>query len=143
MSVKYDGHWIAIDTIKNGVVYMMDPEKNKSNNQFEKLEVNGKMQVRLYKGKNTPEKVEINETKYLTGHYQTTDALNLRKSYSTSSDVLLTIPSGKTVVVTRVYNNQWGETEYNGKTGWTVRPFRAMSADRVRSGEYTLPPDKP
>lgn len=24
-----------------------------------------------------------------------------------------------------------------------LRPFRAMSADRVRSGEYTLPPDKP
>lgn len=94
---------------------MMDPAQNKSNNLFDYYDVNGMLQVRLYKGKNTPEKVEINETKYLTGHYQTTDALNLRKSYSTSSDVLLTIPSGKTVVVTRVYNNQWGETEYNGK----------------------------
>lgn len=37
-------------------------------------------------------------------------------------------------------NEEWS---YNGKTGWTVRPFRAMSADRVRSGEYILPPDKP
>ena len=37
-------------------------------------------------------------------------------------------------------NEEW---EYNGKTGWTVRPFRAMSADTVRSGEYTLPNDKP
>lgn len=29
MSVKYDGHWIAIDTIKNGEVYMIDPAQNK------------------------------------------------------------------------------------------------------------------
>lgn len=51
MSVKYDGHWIAIDTIKNGVVYMMDPAQNKSNNLFDYYDVNGMLQVRLYKGK--------------------------------------------------------------------------------------------
>ena len=138
MSVKYDGHWIAIDTIKNGVVYMLDPAQNKSNNLFDYYDVNGMLQVRLYKGKNTPEKVEINETKYLTGHYQTTDALNLRKSYSTSSDVLLTIPSGKTVVVTRVYNNQWGETEYNGKTGWIFLEYTKYteSSYTYKTGYY-------
>ena len=37
-------------------------------------------------------------------------------------------------------NEEW---EYDGKTGWAVRPFRAISADSVRSGEYTLPKDKP
>lgn len=35
------------------------------------------------------------------------------------------------------------EWEWNGKTGWAVRPFRIMSADRVRSGDYTLPKEKP
>ena len=37
-------------------------------------------------------------------------------------------------------NEEW---EFKGKTGWTVRPFRAMSVDTVRSGDYTLPKDKP
>lgn len=37
-------------------------------------------------------------------------------------------------------NEEW---EYNGKTGWTVRPFRATSVDSVQDGDYTLPKDKP
>lgn len=37
-------------------------------------------------------------------------------------------------------NEEW---EYNGKTGWTVRPFRATSVDNVADGNYTLPKDKP
>lgn len=37
-------------------------------------------------------------------------------------------------------NEEW---EYEGKTGWTVRPFRAISVDSVRSGDYRLPKDKP
>lgn len=37
-------------------------------------------------------------------------------------------------------NEEW---EFNGKHGWAVRPLRAMSADTVRSGDYTLPDPKP
>lgn len=37
-------------------------------------------------------------------------------------------------------NEEW---EFNGKTGWTVRPFRACSVDTVLDGAYTLPDDKP
>lgn len=37
-------------------------------------------------------------------------------------------------------NEEW---EYNGKTGWIVRPFRAISVDSVRNGDFTLPKDKP
>lgn len=120
MSVKYDGHWIAIDTIKNGEVYMIDPAQNKTDKLFDYYDAAGMLQVRLYKGKNTPQSVSGSSTSttYLTGHYKTTDALNLRQSYSTSSDVLLTIPNGTTVVVTRVYNNQWGQIEYKDKSGW-------------------------
>lgn len=40
-----------------------------------------------------------------------------------------------------VYRNE--EWEYDGKTGWAVRPFRAVSVESVRSGSYTLPKDKP
>ena len=37
-------------------------------------------------------------------------------------------------------NEEW---EYEGKTGWTARPFRAMSVDTVRSGDFTIPKEKP
>lgn len=37
-------------------------------------------------------------------------------------------------------NEEW---EYEDKTGWAVRPFRAISIDSVRSGDFTLPKDKP
>lgn len=37
-------------------------------------------------------------------------------------------------------NEEW---EYGGKTGWAVRPFKALSVDSVRSGDFTLPKDKP
>lgn len=46
---------------------------------------------------------------------------------------------GKTVGI-MFRNEEW---DYEGKTGWAVRPFRAVSADTVRSGDYTLPKDKP
>ena len=46
---------------------------------------------------------------------------------------------GKTVGI--LFRNE--EWDYNGKNGWAVRPFRAISADTVRNEEYTLPKDKP
>lgn len=37
-------------------------------------------------------------------------------------------------------NEEW---EYEGKTGWAVRPYRAITVDSARSGDYRLPKDKP
>lgn len=46
---------------------------------------------------------------------------------------------GKTVGI--IYRNeQW---EYNGKGGWAAKPLRCMSAAKVRSGDFTIPADKP
>lgn len=46
---------------------------------------------------------------------------------------------GKTVGI--IYRNE--EWEYNGKTGWTAKPLRCMSAQKVRNGDFILPDDKP
>lgn len=143
MSVKYDGHWIAIDTIKNGEVYMIDPAQNKTDKLFDYYDAAGMLQVRLYKGKNLPSKIDdtsVTTPKYLTGHYITTDALNLRQSYSTSSNVLLTIPKSTTVVVTRVYNNEWGQVEYKDKTGWIYLEYTKYteSSYSYKTGNYKV-----
>lgn len=47
--------------------------------------------------------------------------------------------SGKMIGI--IFRNE--EWDYKGKIGWTVRPFRATSVDSVRSGDFTLPKDKP
>lgn len=46
---------------------------------------------------------------------------------------------GKTVGI--IYREE--EWEYNGKTGWTAKPLRCMSAQKVRDGDYTIPDKKP
>lgn len=40
-----------------------------------------------------------------------------------------------------LYRNE--EWEYNGMTGWAMRPFRAISIDSVREGSFKAPKDKP
>ena len=47
--------------------------------------------------------------------------------------------AGKTIGI--LYRNE--EWDYNGKHGWAVRPFKAISADTVRNEDYTIPKDKP
>lgn len=144
MSVKSNAHWIAVDTIKDNKVYMMDPAQNSSTDLFGYYSASGMLQYRLFKGKNlTSNSTADNpETEYLTGHYETTSALNLRKSYSTSSDIQLTIPKGKTVVVTRVYNNEWGQVEYDGKTGWISLEYTEYTEDEYtyKTGVYKCTP---
>jgi len=46
---------------------------------------------------------------------------------------------GKTIGI--IYRNE--EWEYNGRSGWSVKPLRCMSAGKVRSGDFTIPENKP
>jgi hypothetical protein len=46
---------------------------------------------------------------------------------------------GKTVGI--LFRNE--EWEVENRTGWAVRPFKAISVDSVRSNDFTLPKDKP
>lgn len=47
--------------------------------------------------------------------------------------------AGKLIGV--IYRNE--EWEYNGKTGWSARPFRATTVDNVTDGNFTIPEAKP
>ncbi len=146
LSVEHDNHWVAIDTVKDGEVYMMDPAQNKTNKLFDYYNLDGMLQVRLYNGKVAPTNVNTNPGNttqnplYLTGHYTTTDVLNLRSSYSTNASVLNLIPKNTTIVVTRIYNNQWGQVEYNGKTGWIYLEYTnyTESAYSYKTGYYKV-----
>lgn len=47
--------------------------------------------------------------------------------------------SGKEIGI--IFRNE--EWDYNGKTGWTVRPYRACPVGAVIDGDYVVPEDKP
>lgn len=140
LSVNNDAHWVAVDTISNGQVLMMDPAQNSTNKLFDRYNASGITQARLYKGKNKPAAITTTPTtnNYLTGHYKTTSALNLRASYSTSSSVLLTIPKDETVVVMRIYDDEWGQIEYKNKTGWIYLEYTTYteSSYSYKKGSY-------
>ena len=56
-------------------------------------------------------------SKTVTYSYTTTANLNLRKSYSTASAKILTMPNGTSLTVTEIKNN-WGKVNYKGNVGW-------------------------
>lgn len=142
LSVRYDGHWVAIDTVTDGEVYMIDPAQNKVHKLFDYYDTDGMLQVRLYRGKVAPQPATTGESDvtYFTGHYQTTSALNLRASYDTSAEILTTIPANTIVVATRIYDNLWGQVEYNGKTGWVYLEYTDYieSSYTYKSGNYKV-----
>ena len=37
-------------------------------------------------------------------------------------------------------NEEW---EFDGRNGWTVRPFKFIEAERVKNGKFRMPNDKP
>lgn len=121
LSVNYDSHWVAVDTVSNGQIYMMDPAQSSIKKLFDRYDESGVLQAKLYKGKNAPAKVSGESsqqpTSYTVGHYKVTTDLNLRSSSSSSSSKIGLVPEGTSVVVTKV-SGSWGQIEYEKKTGW-------------------------
>lgn len=54
---------------------------------------------------------------------KTTDAVNLRKSTTTNSDVLIVVPKGKTCSVVSNSNTSWTKATYSGKTGYIFNKY--------------------
>lgn len=81
----------------------------------------------------------VNETVYATGD------VNVRKSYSTSSDKIGYLEGGKSVTRTGIGDNGWSKVTYNGATAYinssfltTEKPEEKKSADKaLKSLEVT------
>ncbi|WP_251131050.1 SH3 domain-containing protein [Exiguobacterium sp. s189] len=65
---------------------------------------------------------KINTVDAAATYYTTTVNLNLRKSASTSSTILLTIPSGKTVTYLGT-SGSWYKVSYNGTVGYVSSQY--------------------
>ncbi len=62
VSVKYGGHWVAIDHVdEDGTVYMIDPAKGTNTNLFSVYDAAGVGQIRLFKGANSKNNAQIQQ----------------------------------------------------------------------------------
>jgi hypothetical protein len=53
VSVKNGGHWVAVDRVENGVVYVIDPANGKVVNLFDAYSNSGISKIRKFKGANS------------------------------------------------------------------------------------------
>lgn len=74
--------------------------------------------------------VASSSSKSVAYSYTTTANLNLRKSYSTASARILTMPKGTALTVTEIKNN-WGKTTYNGNTGWMYLQYAICTGSQT------------
>ena len=72
---------------------------------------------------------------YVTGIYETTGSVNLRKTATTSSSILGVIPKGATVTVTEVIGT-WGKVTYNGKEGYFGLKYAKLISADADNGEF-------
>ena len=135
VSVKYQGHWVAVDYVSGNTVYIMDPATNKNISLFDSYDYQGVTQIRLFKGPNPPPNSETvtDPVEYFTGHYVTTSNLNLRENAGTGNAIITLIPNQTEVNVIAVAEN-WGKVNYDGKTGWICLDYTEYIEDR-----YTYP----
>ena len=75
------------------------------------------------------------------GSARTTTALNLRSGPTTSSRVLLVIPSGATVTLTGTYSGGFQGVTYNGTTGWAYADYLTSGGGTSGGGGGASGPD--
>ena len=54
----------------------------------------------------------------LVSNYKTTGNVNMRTGGDVSYNIVQTVPTGATLLLTNFNSNGWGYTTYNGKSGW-------------------------
>jgi uncharacterized protein YgiM (DUF1202 family) len=121
ISVKNYLHWVAVDCIIDGVVYIIDPAYSERIVLYNEYEASGLMNIKLFKGANSTgiTKPTIPPASETLNYVKTnaTSGLNHRVQPGTSYDSNGIIPYGTTLYVMGVQYG-WANVYYNGKNGW-------------------------
>jgi uncharacterized protein YgiM (DUF1202 family) len=70
-------------------------------------------------------------TQVLVSNYKTTGNVNMCTGGDTSYNIVQTVPSGATLLLTNFNSNGWGYTTYNGKSGWMSTNTSYMVKEEV------------
>jgi len=137
-SVKYGGHYVAIDKVENGIVYMMDPGKNTCNDLFNTYSAAGINDIVKFKT------VSTSTEPYKEGlYFINVPVLNLRSEATTNSTVLTTLKDKTNIEVTEVIG-LWGKTQYLDFEGWVYLPYcEFISYNSTEPTPETTPEQSP
>ena len=67
----------------------------------------------------------------LVSNYKTTGNVNMRTGGDASYNIVQTVPTGATLLLTNFNSNGWGYTTYNGKSGWMSTNTSYMVKEEV------------
>lgn len=67
----------------------------------------------------------------LVSNYKTTENVNMRTGGDVSYNIVQTVPTGATLLLTNFNSNGWGYTTYNGKSGWMSTNTSYMVKEEV------------
>lgn len=131
----YTSHFVAIDRIENGIVYMFDPGSS-YDVLYDKYSSYMLESVRLFRGADSPA-ITAPEApaQQSIGAYLTTARLNLRNGASTEHNVLTVLPKDTYIEITEV-TEEWGRISYNGINGWVNMRYCTPAISIFTTGDY-------
>ncbi len=145
VAVKYSGHYVAVDKVENGIVYIMDPASNDRTRLFDSYDNAGVMTLRIFKGPTNgqasspnPPTPSDNYTvgKEGSGVYRITssDGLNIRSGAGTEYQKVGAVGYGQEVTVTEV-SGDWGHIS----SGWIcLRSNSKPYAEIIKPNLYAI-----
>lgn len=147
VSVKYGGHWVAIDHVdSNGTVYMIDPARGTNTDLFSVYSASGVGQIRLFKGANSKSSSAAVTQK--PAETTTTAATTKAPAVTTTAAAAVTeAPAATTTPAASSENNQPAVTEAPAQTSApaeTTAPVTTAETEEVKEnvseykeGRYT------
>lgn len=138
-SVKYYGHYVAVEKVENGKVFIMDPASNNITDLFYYDEAGVGANVIVYKGPKGVNDGGNNSgnlgEEYVTGRYRvkSSDGLNVRSGPSSDYQKVGWLADKAEVDVTDIYG-EWGKIEADGVSGWICLKY----AEKIEDPFYTL-----
>ena len=138
-SVKYYGHYVAVEKVENGKVFIMDPASNDITDLFYYDEAGVGANVIVYKGPKGVNDGGNNSgnlgEEYVTGRYRvkSSDGLNVRSGPSSDYQKVGWLADKAEVDVTDIYG-EWGKIEADGVSGWICLKY----AEKIEDPFYTL-----
>lgn len=148
VGVKDGGHWVAVDRVENGVVYIIDPANGQVRNLFEAYSNSGIYKIRKFYGANSviqtnevvkeeekKEQNKVEELPNLSTQKESEEAKTSTSStyssglYNLTSELCFRIDASSSADVIDIIpydtslnvletDGEWGYTCYDGNMGW-------------------------
>ncbi len=140
VSVKYGGHWVAIDHVdENGTVYMIDPARGTNTDLFSVYDASGVGQIRLFKGANSKNNAVVQkpaETTVATTKKETTKVTEEKtpaettvpSSSASTESVTTTVPETESE---EIASKEYKEGRYTSTDVLNIRTGASLENKRI------------